>query len=88
MKNNRKNNKLLFIRKKNNLRLGKNVYRQVFKISNSEETDIDFGCFVNETISLLHREFNLKLNNVDTQVGANGYDFIKNTRSLLITLSR
>lgn len=91
MKQNRKNKKLLFIRKKNNLRLGKEsfIYVETFSESYFDELsneDIKQE-LTNEAKKILYKKYKLKLNKVDFLISYYNDDFITNSISIKLKLS-
>lgn len=88
MKNNNKNRKLNFIRRKNMLRLGLVEFRCAFKFSN-KITDYQkmLDEFYKAADEALFKQYKLKLNKKGFRLGSNDDDFIKDTSSIIIYLS-
>ena len=76
MKNNRKNRKLLFIRKKNDFRLGKRRFRYMMKLSDKPE---DIKYILSEAKRELFKKYKLNLPILLINTGFHGDDFVKDT---------
>lgn len=86
MKDNNKNRKLNFIRKKNKLRLGIEKYNGVVKISADMDMEYAFACFIEQTKKQLLKEYKLSLRHCYIREGYNCDYFVKGTKTLLCVL--
>lgn len=86
MKNNRKNRNLLFIRRKNYLRLGKNKFKTFFNVSNlMPENEIkDF--VIKEASKELFEYYKLKLRNNKIEFGSISDNFFQETKIVKVSL--
>jgi|SRR6478609_7244201 len=85
MKDNRTNRKLKFIRTKNKLRLGQQIFAYHFRLV-QECGEECYPDLVRQTQAILIKHYKLKLRNIELSTGYNGDDFIQNYYTLRITL--
>ncbi len=86
MKNNNKNRKLDFIRGKNKLRLGKQVFRHYLKhVPNVTVSRIEKELLTAK--NLLFEKYKLKLRYTFLAISEVNEDFINNTKTIQITLT-
>ncbi len=90
MKDNCKNRGLKFIRFKNKLRIGKQIYSSRFRYSNLLDEDtikIGLEYLVKKTKEDLFKEFKLVLNTVVLRFVQSPNDFIQNSTTVICDLS-
>jgi hypothetical protein len=86
MKDNRKNRNLLFIRSKNNLRLGRKKFKTIFNVSNliPEREIADF--VISQAKKELFQFYKLNLRNNKIEVAYTLDDFAKDCKHVKVTL--
>jgi len=89
MKNNRKNRKLKFIRKKNNLRLGKRIFKHFVTFTNDVDEEL-LKIIKNElkksAEEILFKKYKLTLRNNSFNFGYRNNDFVRNQTTAVIIL--
>lgn len=90
MKNNNRNRKLKFIREKNRLRLGKQLFKAFCKVPESlEEKYVKMA--IDDLIEFakkdLFKKFRLNLRNENFRIGQDGRDFIMNVNTIVVELN-
>ena len=86
MKNNCKNRKLLFIRRKNGLRKGRDKFKTFFNLSNVMPENEIKDYVIKEANKELFKHYKLKLRNNNIEFGYITDDFLKETKTVKVTL--
>ena len=86
-----KQRKLEYIRLKNKLRIGKSKFKTYTKFSNEliDDTDFMIGFIkqsLNDAEKMLFKKFRIILDQFYFQIGMDDNDFLRNTKTLMITL--
>ena len=88
-----KQRKLRYIREKNSLVIGKGVFNNTYKISNEVLNDEHLSFSVLNQMMVnskkeLFMKYKIHLNTISYSITCNGDDFIKNIKTVLVTINK